>query len=187
MTGERVPPGQKVIERFPRLDLGIIPKFDENKWRLRIEGSVENPVVLTYKEVLELGQTTVVSDFHCVTGWSRLDNKWEGILFKTIITLVHPKQDVKYVTVLSGDGYSTSLPLSELMGEDVLLALSLDGKSLTAEHGGPLRLIVPQKYGYKSAKWVQMIKFTVQKELGYWEERGYSDTADPWTEDRYSR
>ncbi len=186
MEESRIPPGQKVATRLKRLDLGVVPAFNEETWRLRIGGLVEKPVNLTYEEVLALPRLQVNSDFHCVTGWSRLDNKWDGVSFKNIIELVRPKPEAKFVTFESGDGYTTSLPLSDLASNDVLLAYNLDNKRLPSAHGGPLRLVVPAKYAYKSAKWIQGIRFTAEKELGYWEQRGYSDTADPWTEDRYS-
>ncbi len=186
MEKPRVPPGQKVSSRLKRLDLGVVPAFNEEKWRLRIKGLVERPIDLTYKEVLALPSIQVSGDFHCVTGWSRLDNKWKGVAFKKIIELVHPKPEAKFVTFESSDGYTTSLPLSDLASDDVLLAYDLDNKRLSSTNGGPLRLVVPAKYAYKSAKWIQGIRFTIEKVLGYWEQRGYSDTADPWTEDRYS-
>ena len=187
VSDRRVPPGQSVTARFPRLDLGVVPRFDERTWRLHVEGLVGNPLSLGYGEVLKLLGVSETSDFHCVTGWSRLDNRWEGIRFRTIVDISRPEPEARFVTLESGDGYFTSLPLSDLLRDDVLLAHSLEGKPLTPEHGGPLRLVVPKKYAYKSAKWVERIKFTAEKELGYWEQRGYSDSADPGTEDRYSR
>jgi len=128
-----------------------------------------------------------VSDFHCVEGWSILDNKWEGVSFKTIVGMVKPEEDAKYTVFECDDEYSTSLPLSDLLKEDVLLAYKLGDMMLEPERGGPLRLIVPQKYAYKSAMWLRKVRFTAEHELGYWEERGYSDTADPWKEDRYTK
>jgi len=127
-----------------------------------------------------------VSDFHCVEGWSVLHNKWEGVAFKTIVKMVSPKNDAKYVFFSCDDGYTTSLPLAELLDDDVLLAYQLNDKLIQAENGAPVRLIVTKKYAYKSAMWLKRITFTSKPELGYWESRGYSDTADPWKEDRYS-
>ena len=184
---ERVPPGQRVTARLPRLDLGVIPKFNEGTWRLRVQGFVEKPLKLTFSEVLKLPRMSETADFHCVTGWSRLDNKWDGVLFKTIVETAKPKPEVKFVTFECSDGYTTSLPLADLLAGNVMLAYMLDGQMLEAKHGGPLRMVIPDKYGYKSAKWVETIRFTIDEEVGYWEQRGYSDTADPWTEDRYSR
>jgi len=183
---ERIPPGQKVTKRFPRLDIGVVLRFDASKWRLRIEGSVEKPMVLTWTEAMALPRVKVTADFHCVTGWTKLDNGWEGIPFKAVADAAKVRPEARFVGIECGDGYTTSLPLADLLKDNVLLAFSQDGANLTAEHGGPLRLIVPDKYGYKSAKWIQRIVFLVENEPGYWEKRGYSDTADPWTEDRYS-
>jgi len=147
---------------------------------------VENPVSLSYEEFLKLPKVVSVSDFHCVTGWSRLDNRWEGVLFKTVCDLVRPLRDAKYVTVVAEGNYTTSLPLGDLLDDRVLLAYRLGDKPLEPKHGGPLRLVVPKKYAYKSAKWVRKLRFTEEQELGYWEKRGYSDKADPWKEERYS-
>jgi len=166
--------------------VGSVPKFDPETWRFEVEGLVENPVKLTYAEFLALPKTVRVSDFHCVTGWSRLDNRWEGVAFKTICELVKPLEEARFVTVVAEGEYTTSLPIEELLDDDVLLAYSLDGKPLEPEHGGPLRLVVPKKYAYKSAKWVRKLRFTEERELGYWEALGYSDTADPWKEERYA-
>jgi len=155
-------------------------------WDFVVEGLVEKPVRLAYSEFLSLPRTVSVSDFHCVTGWSRLDNKWEGVAFKTICDIVKPPDRAKYVTVVCEGNYTTSLPLTDLFDDDVLLACKLDDKELPPEHGGPLRLVVPKKYAYKSAKWVRKLRFTEEKELGFWETRGYSDSADPWKEERYA-
>ncbi|UCE97049.1 MAG: molybdopterin-dependent oxidoreductase [Candidatus Bathyarchaeota archaeon] len=152
---------------------------------LKVYGKVENPFSLTYEEVLALPSIMNTSDFHCVEGWSILDNKWEGVSMKTIVERAKPKEGAKYAIFSCFDGYSTSLLISDLLGKSVLLAYKLGGKMLEPQRGGPLRLIVPQKYAYKSAMWVQGIKFSDENELGYWEKRGYSDTADPWKEERY--
>jgi len=141
---------------------------------------------LQWNDLLSLPTIVSVSDFHCVEGWSVLDNKWEGVAFKTIVEMVVLKDSAKYVFFSCDDGYTTSLPLAELLDEDVLLAYKLNDKSLLAENGAPLRLIVPKKYAYKSAMWLRRITFNSKRELGYWESRGYSDTADPWKNDRYS-
>jgi DMSO/TMAO reductase YedYZ molybdopterin-dependent catalytic subunit len=126
------------------------------------------------------------ADFHCVTGWTKFENKWEGVSFNYIVELAQLKSSARYATIESLRGYTTSLPVIELSSDDVLLAYRLDDRELPREHGGPLRLVVPQKYGYKSAKWVFRVKFTESQELGYWEKRGYSNTANPFTNDRYS-
>ena len=183
---ERIPPNQRVTSKFPVLHEGPIPKFDPKSWDFVVEGLVKNPVRLTYEEFLKLPKVVSVSDFHCVTGWSKLDIKWEGVVFKTISDLVKPLKEAKFVTVVAEGDYTTSLPLEDLLDDDVLLAYRLDDKSLEPKHGGPLRLVVPKKYAYKSAKWVRKLRFTKEQELGYWEKRGYSNTADPWKEERYA-
>jgi DMSO/TMAO reductase YedYZ molybdopterin-dependent catalytic subunit len=148
---------------------------------------VANPVKLGWDDILKLPKTVSVSDFHCVEGWSVLNCKWEGVLFKEIVNLAKPKETAKFATFECADGYATSLTLAELAGDDVLLAYKLDGKELEEGLGFPLRLVVPSKYTYKSALWVTRVRFTSKKELGFWEKRGYSDTADVWKNDRFSR
>lgn len=185
-TKPRIPPGQRQVQDFPVLHLGDIPKFDAKAWDFQIEGMVENSVRLSWEELLKLPKTASISDFHCVTGWTRLDNQWEGVLFKDVALLCHPKPESGAVTILCDGGYYTSLPLSDLMQDDVILAYHWSGQYLESAHGQPLRLVVPHKYAYKSAKWIRKLRFTEEQETGYWEARGYSNTADPWTEDRYS-
>jgi len=182
----RVPPNQKITSDFPILHVGSVPRFDPETWAFLVEGLVENPIQLSYGEILKLPKVTCKSDFHCVTGWSKLNNTWEGVGFATILNLVKPLKTVKFATAECEGGYTTSLPLEDLLSDDVVLAYKLDGESLSPDHGGPLRLVVPRKYAYKSAKWVRKLIFTAKQELGYWEERGYSNTADPWKEERYS-
>ena len=183
--GVRVPPNQRLTEEFPVLHVGPVPKFDRDTWNFVVEGLVENPVRLGFDEFLKLPKTVSVSDFHCVTGWSRLGNRWEGVSFKSVADMVKPLKEAKYVTVVAEGDYTTSLPLEELLDDDVLLAYGFEGKPLEPVHGGPLRLVVPKKYAYKSAKWVRKLRFTKEQELGYWEKRGYSNSADPWKEERY--
>ena len=182
----RLPPGQHETARWLRLDLGVIPRVDLAVWDLAVEGAVAGPRKFSYREFLELPRARVVADFHCVTGWSRLNNSWEGVSIRTIADLVKPWPTARYVKFACDEGYTTSHPLDVLYDEDVLLAYSHDGQPLSAEHGGPLRLVVPKRYAYKSAKWVRRLRFTEKEELGYWEVRGYSNSADPWTEDRYA-
>lgn len=187
MSGQSVgvPPNQRLTEEFPVLHVGSVPKFDRDTWNFVVEGLVENPVRLGFDEFLKLPKTVSVSDFHCVTGWSRLSNRWEGVLFRAVVDLVKPLKEARFVTVVAEGDYTTSLPLGDLLGDDVLLAYGFEGKPLEPLHGGPLRLVVPKKYAYKSAKWVRKLRFTKDQELGYWEKRGYSDSADPWKEERY--
>lgn len=189
----RLPPGQRSIERILRWGkehstiTGSVPKIDLRKWVLIIDGEVEKPLKLNWNEILKIPKVESVSDFHCVEGWSVLDCRWEGVQFKYIVDLVKPRENAKFVSFECADGYTTSLSLEALLGEDALLAHKLDGKPLEEGLGAPLRLVVPNKYAYKSAMWITRIKFTSRKESGYWESRGYSDTADVWKDDRFSR
>jgi DMSO/TMAO reductase YedYZ molybdopterin-dependent catalytic subunit len=181
-----LPPNQYEVDTLRVLYVGSIPKFNEETWDFEVYGSVRNPIRLTFDELKELHRTVSTSDFHCVTGWTKFDNKWEGIRFRTLIKIVQPRISAKYVTFECENDYTTSLPLEELEYDDVILAYRLEDKVLPPEHGGPLRLVVPHKYAYKSAKWVRKMKFTEELELGYWEQRGYSNSADPFINQRYS-
>jgi len=189
----KLPPGQRPIKRLLKWGTehpGIAPsnpKIDLKTYRLEIGGEVEEPVKLVWEEILKLPKIQSVSDFHCVEGWSVLDCRWEGIRFSQVVELVKPKESARFVTFECADSYTTSLSLEELSSEDVLLAYGLDDRPLEEGTGFPLRLVVPNKYAYKSALWVTKIKFTEKKELGYWEKRGYSDTADVWRNDRFAR
>lgn len=188
-----MPPNQRPIERLLRWGTdhpGIgfpNPKIDLKTYTLEIEGEIEKPVKLTWEAILGLPKVKSVSDFHCVEGWSVLDCRWEGVHFTEVTRLAKPKPNAKFVTFECADGYTTSLALEELLGKDVLLAYGLNDKPLEEGMGFPLRLVVPNKYGYKSALWVTRIKFTANKELGYWEKRGYSDSADVWKNDRFAK
>jgi len=187
MVFERgLPPGQREVRKWPRLDLGIVPRFDLQAWDLRIDGAVDKPLRFTYSEFLTLPTTKTVSPFHCVTGWTTFDNDWVGVTIKELAERAKIRQTTSFATFRCGDGYTTSHPLTVLYDPDVLLVHEWDGKPLPLEHGGPVRLLVPKRYAYKSAKWVRSVTFTEEEELGYWEVRGYSNTADPLTEDRYS-
>ena len=189
---KKLPPGQAPIKRILRWGIdhpGIIPsnpRLDLRTYKLVVDGEVANPVTLSWDDVLKLPKTVSVSDFHCVEGWSVLNCRWEGIQFREIVSLVKPKEAAQFVTFECADGYTTSLTLTELLGDDVLLAYKLDERALEEGLGFPLRLVVPSKYAYKSALWVTRVRFTSKKELGFWENRGYSDTADVWKNDRFS-
>ena len=190
---KKLPPGQRPIKSLLRWGIdhpGITrsnPKIDVKTYCLEIGGEVENPVKLDWNSILSLPKVESVSDFHCVEGWSVLNCKWEGMRFSQIMRLVTPRETAKFVTFECADGYTTSFSIEDLRGDDILLAYGLNGKPLEEGIGFPLRLVVPSKYGYKSALWVTKIRFTAKKELGYWEKLGYSDTADVWTNDRYAR
>ncbi|WP_455367347.1 sulfite oxidase-like oxidoreductase [[Eubacterium] cellulosolvens] len=185
-SASRIPPGQYEVDQLQVLHVGEIPAFDPDTWTFEVLGLVENPFTLSWREFQSLPAIKSLSDFHCVTGWSKLDNMWGGIPFKNIYEMARPKKNAHYATIICDGGYTTSLPLAEYLTDDVILAYKLDDRQLEPRYGGPLRLVVPQKYAYKSAKWVRKIKFTEKQVLGYWEVRGYSNTADPWKEERYS-
>lgn len=182
---ERVPPGQALTTKFPILHVSDPPVFHPHTWTLKMVGEVEHPLTLTWEQVLALPSITSVSDFHCVTSWSRLDNRWEGVAFRTLAERVQPKPHAQYVIGEDDWGYTANLPLEVLMDDDVLLAYKHDGRELEAVHGGPLRLVVPKRYAWKSVKWLRALYFREHDEPGFWEVRGYSNTADPWTDDRY--
>ncbi len=183
---DRLPPGQRQVHNFPTLDLGVKPEVPLEEWELYIHGKVENPVRLKWTDFLALPQFKDVSDMHCVTTWSQYDMQWEGVAFFTLADLVKPTKEATHVFFKGYDGYSTNNPMEACMDDDVLIAHHWNGKPLTVEHGGPARVIVPKRYAWKGAKWVREITFIDRDILGFWEVRGYSNTADPWTEDRFS-
>ena len=183
---DRLPPGQKLTTGFPVLDLGVQPEIPLGKWSLKIDGLVEKPTTLDWVQFHALPQVEDVSDFHCVTTWSKYDCRWGGVAFTTLYELVQPKPEAKFVYFTSYDGYSTNVPLAACLDDDVLIATSFDSRPVPREHGGPARVIIPKLYAWKGAKFVQAITFLEKDKLGFWEVRGYSNTADPWTEDRYA-
>jgi len=182
----RIPPGQVVTSKFPVLHVGPIPTFYPQKWGFRLFGSVEEEVVFSYREFMSLPKVEIVSDFHCVTRWSRLNNLWEGVGFREVLRHTRPRPEARYVMVHCDGGYSTNLPLQALVDEDVLFAYRHNGQNLTPEHGWPLRLVVPKRYAWKSAKWVRGLEFMEEDRPGYWESRGYHNDGDPWKEERYA-
>jgi DMSO/TMAO reductase YedYZ molybdopterin-dependent catalytic subunit len=181
----RLPPGQHLTTGFPVLDLGIQPEIPLSEWRLDVGGLVENPRSFTWEEFNSLPQFEDVSDFHCVTTWSKFDVRWSGVAFFTLAEIVRPKPEAKYVLFASYDDYTTNVRLEDVMDDDVLVASSYDGQPLPREHGRPVRIVVPKLYAWKSAKFVRSIEFKAEDKPGFWEVRGYSNTADPWTEDRF--
>ena len=182
----RLPPGQREVRKWPRLDLGVVPRFDAATWDLRVDGEVDAPLRLTYDEFLKVPSLSTTSDFHCVTGWTTFDNAWQGVSIRELASRARIRPSARFATFTCGDGYTTSHPLQVLYDGDVMLAYRWDGQPLPVEHGGPVRLLVPKRYAYKSAKWVRQITFTGEEELGYWEVRGYNNGADPWKEERYA-
>ena len=182
----RLPPGQHLTPGFPVLDLGIRPEIPLEQWWLEVTGLVENPKTFTWDEFNAITPFEDVRDFHCVTTWSKFDVRWRGVAFFTLTELVRPKPEAKHVLFASYDGYTTNVRIEDVMDDDVLIATHYDGKPLTSEHGGPARVIIPKLYAWKGAKFIRAIEFSAEDKLGFWEVRGYSNTADPWTEDRFS-
>ncbi|MBI2864040.1 MAG: sulfite oxidase-like oxidoreductase [Chloroflexi bacterium] len=181
----RIPPGQTATDKFPLLTYGRTPAIDLAEWRLGVFGLVEADVELTWEAFLALPQTRVVADFHCGTLWSRLDNHWVGVLFRDVVGLARPREDARFVMVHSYGGYSTNLDLATLMEEDVILARAHNAEELTPDHGWPLRLVVPSRYGWKNAKWVCGLELAAEDSPGFWEKRGFHMRGDPWKEERF--
>ena len=182
----RVPAGQTEVKNFPRLDLGIVPDVTAETWRLRVYGLVENELSLDWAAFQTMHQVTDISDFHCVTRWSQLDMDWQGVRAQDLLSLAQPTASAKFVTLHSYDGYTTNLPLEALLDDDVIIAHSVLGAPLSADHGGPVRLVVPKRYAWKSAKWLKAIEIHEFDKPGFWEVRGYHNEADPWLEQRFS-
>jgi DMSO/TMAO reductase YedYZ molybdopterin-dependent catalytic subunit len=182
----RVPPGQKVTQKWPALHYGTVPKIDISEWAFNIFGLVERERKLNYQELMSLPRVKVFSDVHCVTGWSMLDNLWEGVSASVIRKLVNILPEAEFVMVHSASGFTTNLSLDDFFQPDVLFAIRHNGEPLTPEHGYPLRLVVPRLYFWKSAKWVSGIEFMAKDKRGFWESYGYHNHGDPWKEERYS-
>ena len=184
--GERLPPGQHLVRDWPVLDLGVTPNVPRERWTLDVDGAVENRLHWTWPDLQALKQDPVTSDIHCVTTWSRYDNRWQGLTTRRLLDIVEPTAEARYVVLQSSDGYTTNLPLADFAAADAMIAHSWEGKPLTRDHGGPVRLIVPHLYLWKSAKWLNAITFRGDDHPGFWETRGYHDRGDPWREQRYS-
>jgi DMSO/TMAO reductase YedYZ molybdopterin-dependent catalytic subunit len=182
----RLPPGQHLTRDWPVLDLGLSPEIPHERWRLDVYGAVEHPIFWDFAQFMAQTQTRSTSDIHCVTTWSRYDNQWEGLVTGDLLMACQPRNDARFVVLHCYDGYTTNLALEDFATEDALLAHSWSGKPLSADHGGPVRLVVPHLYFWKSAKWLQAIEFLAHDAPGYWEVRGYHHRGDPWAEQRYS-
>lgn len=180
------PVGQTLTQKWPVLDLGYVPDIALDRWRLTIDGEVENPVRLTWDQFMALPQSDDISDFHCVTTWSKLNMNWKGVRMIDLAALVQPKDSATHIMCYGYDTYTTNLSLEEALKPDVLLVHTYEGAPLPREHGGPVRMITPQLYAWKGSKWIKRIEFMPQNKLGFWEEKGYSNTAYPWRNDRYS-
>lgn len=182
----RIPPGQRLVKTWPVLHFGPIPTFDGTNWDLEVLGLVEDPFTLAYDELHALADTKVDADMHCVTGWTTLDNSWEGVSFRTILERAKPKPEATWVIAHCAHGYTSNLSLESMSDDDVLLAWRNHGEDLTPEHGWPLRLVVPKRYAWKSAKWLTGLELTDKNERGFWEVRGYHIHGEPFSEERYS-
>ncbi|HLY56657.1 MAG TPA: sulfite oxidase-like oxidoreductase [Stellaceae bacterium] len=181
----RLPPGQHVVKDWPVLDLGILPEISTSTWHLAVDGEVENRLDWDWAALMAQPQVEDVSDMHCVTTWSRFDNRWQGVGVRHVLTLARPTPSARFAVLHSYDGYTTNVPLASLDDTDVLLAHHWNGEPIPREHGGPVRALIPKLYLWKSAKWLKRIELTRDNRPGFWEVRGYHDVGDPWTEQRY--
>lgn len=181
----RLPPGQHAVEKI--LDMGGTPgTATVTNWNLRIHGEVERPIVLSYEDLLNLDQVHIICDVHCVTGWTLLDSSWTGVRLETIMDRVKPSRSGGFIIFEAAEGYTSNVPISDARKENVLLAHSFFGEKLQRAHGAPVRVVIPDRYFYKSAKWIEAVKVTSRDEPGFWESKGYSNSADPWKEERYA-
>ncbi|MCA9188262.1 MAG: molybdopterin-dependent oxidoreductase [Pirellulaceae bacterium] len=181
----QLPVGQTITQKWPVLDLGITPEISLQAWQLVVDGAVEQPLRLGWNEFLALEQVEDVSDFHCVTTWSRLDLAWHGVRLIDLLALARPVSNALAVMCHAHDGYTTNVLLEEALKPDVLLVHTANGEPLAVEHGGPVRMITPQLYAWKGAKWISRIEVLTDNRPGFWEQRGYSNSAYPWRNDRY--
>ena len=181
----RLPPGQYLTEKWPVLHAGDVPDVDVATWTLSITGEVEEPVTLSYEELRALPATEITSDIHCVTRWSRFDAEFKGVHWRELAALCRPKPTAKFVVAHAEHGFTSNVPLAALEDDDALIVYGADGEPLTPEHGYPVRLFIPTKYFWKSAKWLTGIELSSIDKPGFWERYGYSNNADYWNEERY--
>ena len=186
VAGSRIPPGQTLTTKWPVLTYGLTPRFDPKTWSFRCFGLVEREVVWTWDEFRRLPRTTITSDIHCVTRWSKLDNVWEGVSIHELFRHVTPLPEAKWVMQHADPDYTTNIALEDLVQDDVVLALRHNGRDLEPDHGGPVRLVVPKLYFWKSAKWLRALELLDVNPPGFWEQNGYHMNADPWREERYA-
>jgi DMSO/TMAO reductase YedYZ molybdopterin-dependent catalytic subunit len=182
----RVPPGQRLTQKWPVLHYGSIPRIDASRWTLKIFGLVDKARTLSYQEFTALPAVKVFSDIHCVTTWSKLDNLWEGVSTAEIKNLVQIDSKAQFVTVHAENDFTTNLAVEDFFQTDVLFAFKHNNEIISTEHGGPIRLVVPRLYFWKSAKWINGIEFVEKDRPGFWESNGYHNHGDPWKEERYS-
>lgn len=185
-TKRRIPPGQTLTVKWPVLHYGTVPRIDLSRWCFKVFGLVEKPAEWTWDEFKALPVYEYTSDIHCVTRWSKLDNRWKGVSVKEVLSHAKVKPEAKFVVAHAEQGYTANLPLQDLYDDDVLLAYEHDGEPLSPDHGYPLRLVVPKRYFWKSAKWIRGLQFLTADELGFWERYGYHNDADPWLEQRFA-
>ena len=182
---DRLPPGQRLVKDWPVLDLGIQPIIDHRRFRLDIDGAVRRPLSLRLDEFMALPITGSVSDMHCVTQWSRYDNHWQGVTARDLIAMVEVSDKARHVLFHAVDGYTTNVTIEQFNQDDVLLVHSWEGAPISRQHGGPVRVLIPRLYLWKSAKWIRRIEFAIPDKPGFWEDRGYHNNGDPWLEERY--
>jgi DMSO/TMAO reductase YedYZ molybdopterin-dependent catalytic subunit len=182
---KRIPPGQVITQKFPVYDIGPRPVFDQEKWRFGISGEVKEKKTITWDEFMSFPKVEVLADFHCVTKWSKQNMLWEGVSSRTIYGLVEPNLGAKFLMIHCMEGYKANVPVEDFLKEDSLFAYNLNGRPLEPEHGFPLRLVIPQLYAWKSAKYVNGIEFMIEDDAGFWELRGYHMYGDPWREQRF--
>jgi len=180
-----LPPGQHKTDKFPVLTYGPTPNIKKEMWRFRVWGLVYEEREWTWDEFLRLPQSKLKADFHCVTHWSRFGDDWEGVMFKDLFANIRVKSEAKHVLQHAYGGYTTNLPLQWMLDEDVMFVHTVNGEPLEADHGGPMRVFTPRRYAWKGAKWIRGLEFMVRDKPGFWEENGYSNSADPWKEERF--
>ncbi|MFN2627534.1 MAG: sulfite oxidase-like oxidoreductase [Gaiellaceae bacterium] len=181
----RLPPGQYLTDKWPVLHAGGVPKIDLSRWQFEVSGEVEEPVTLTLEQLQELPSTEITVDIHCVTRWSRFDTSFKGVHWRDLAALARPTPGARYIVAHAEQGFTSNLPIAALEDDAALIAWEADGEPLTEEHGSPLRLVVPSKYFWKSAKWLRSLELRTTDAPGFWERYGYHNDADYWREQRY--
>jgi DMSO/TMAO reductase YedYZ molybdopterin-dependent catalytic subunit len=182
---DRLPPGQYFTERYPVLHVGDVPEISPQSWDLSVFGLARSARHFTLAELQALLHTAIVTDIHCVTKWSKFDMHWEGVRFRDVMAVVDPDPLAAFVVEHAEHGYTTNLPLADAMADDVLIAWAYDGRPIEPKHGGPVRMVVPARYFWKSAKWLRGIELVAHDQPGFWEQNGYHNVGDPWREERY--
>lgn len=185
-ASDRLPPGQYQTSDFPVLSLGPTPKISVDSWQLTVSGLVDKPAKFNWPEFIAMPHITITQDIHCVTKWSKFDTTWSGVSFDQLIKLVGLKPTTTHLLAHSYDGYTTNIPIKDLTGNQAIVATSYEDKPIEPSHGGPVRIVLPHLYFWKSAKWLKQLEFVDHNTPGFWEVRGYHNYGDPWKEERYS-